>query len=132
MKIKLLLALFVSLSLAGCSKEESATAPSTNAPPKPTNAPAASTNKPAARANPLTAPVDYLGAVAKGKRVAEKTVDLASLNRNVQLFQAQEDRLPKDLNELVAMHYIPAVPAAPTGMKVQYDPSTGETRMVRQ
>ena len=132
MKTKLLPILFVSLGLVGCSNEESAPAPATNAPALPTNTPSASTNKPAAGANPLTAPVDYLGAVAKAKRVAEKTVDLASLNRNIQLFQAQEDRLPKDLSELVAMRYIPAVPAAPAGMKIQYNSTTGETRMVPQ
>src|SRR4051812_26235052 len=45
--------------------------------------------------NPITAPVDYLGAVAKGKKFAEKQIDLAQLKQAIQFFQANEDRLPK-------------------------------------
>src|SRR5712692_10235871 len=67
--------------------------------------PADSTN-PAAGGNPATAPVDYFGAIAKGKITAETTVETASINQAVQLFLAQEGRFPKDLNELVGPNYL--------------------------
>src|SRR5687768_6901317 len=64
-----------------------------------------STNPPAASGNPVTAPVDYLGAVAQGKKTADAKIDTASLNKAVQLFYAQEGRYPKDLSELVSPEY---------------------------
>ncbi|MBI3877150.1 MAG: hypothetical protein HY300_14540, partial [Verrucomicrobia bacterium] len=45
--------------------------------------------------NPITAPVDYLGAVAKGKKFAEKTLDATQINKEIQLFLSQEGRFPK-------------------------------------
>lgn len=82
--------------------------------------------------NPVTAPVDYLGAVAKAKKTAEKGVDTAALNQQVQLFYAQEGRYPKDLNELVAMKYLPALPPTPYQMKFSYDPKTGQVKVIPQ
>ncbi len=82
--------------------------------------------------NPLTAPVDYIGAVGKAKNVAEKQVDLASVNKAIQLFQAQEDRLPRDLNELVAQRYLPALPSLPTGSRFAYNPQTGDLKILKQ
>ena len=82
--------------------------------------------------NPITAPVDYLGAVAKGKKVAEKQIDLVQLNQAIQMFQANEDRLPKDLDEVVAKHYLGAIPKAPYGMRIIYDPATGKVQIVKQ
>ncbi len=101
----------------GCSKQEKTTAKSPNDGPS---------------GNPITAPVDYLGAVAKGKRVSEKVIDSASINQAIQLFYTQEDRFPKDLNELVAKHYIASVPSAPPGARWAYNPQTGEFKAVRQ
>ena len=69
--------------------------------------------------------------MVKAKSLAEKTVDSAGLNQSVQLFFAQEGRYPKDLNELVKEKYIPAVPPAPNGMKIEYDPATGQVRIVK-
>lgn len=120
MKIGLLLALTISLGLVGCAKKE---APATAA---------KSTNQPAAGGNPLTAPVDYLGAVGQAKKVAVKTVDLASLNQAIQLFHAGEDRFPRDLNELVSQGYLPRLPAPPPGTRLYYDPARGAIRVVRQ
>lgn len=87
--------------------------------------------KVSATGNPITAPVDYLGAVAKAKNVATKTVDLTALHQAIQLFYAQEDRFPKDLDELVAQHYVAAIPQAPPGFVWTYNPKTGEIRPVR-
>ena len=111
----LVLALASGLGLSGCSKKETAQVKTTNE---------------SASGNPLTAPVDYLGAVAKAKKFSEKTVDTASINQAVQLFYAQEDRFPKDLNELVAKHYIGALPQAPAGQRWAYNPQTGELKAV--
>jgi hypothetical protein len=103
---------------AGCGDSSSNTPPATNTP--------------AAGSSPLTAPVDYLGAIGKGQQTAVKTVDTASLNQAIQLFQVEEGRYPKDLNELVEKKYIPKAPAPPYGMKIVYEPTTGQVKIVRQ
>ena len=115
MKRSALLVLTTGLLLTGCSKKESAAVQPTNQ---------------AASGNPLTAPVDYLGAIAKAKKHSEKTIDATSVNQAVQLFYAQEDRFPKDLNELVAKHYMAGIPSAPTGSQWAYNPQTGETKLL--
>jgi len=81
--------------------------------------------------NPLNAPADYLGAVSQAKKAAERTVDLASLKSAIALFHAQEDRYPRDLNELVQQRYLPAVPEAPAGSRLVYNPANGEVSMAR-
>jgi hypothetical protein len=68
--------------------------------------------------------------VAKAKKASEKTIDTASLNQAVQLFQASEGRLPKDLNELVTEKYLPRLPDAPYGMQIVYDASTGQVKVL--
>ena len=82
--------------------------------------------------NPLTAPVDYLGAVNQARKTAIKTIDQAGLNNAIQQFYAVEDRYPKDLNELAAKNYVPSVPEPPPGSHFVYNPATGELRIVRQ
>ena len=42
--------------------------------------------------NPLTAPVDYIGAVGKAKKVSEKRVNLANIQNAIKQFHAVEDR----------------------------------------
>lgn len=81
--------------------------------------------------NAVTAPVGYLGAVVEAKKHSEKVVDVAYLNQAVQLFQAGEGRLPKDLQELVP-NYIGKVPEAPLGSKIVYDAATGTVKVVKQ
>lgn len=108
------LIMMAGLFFCGCGKRDSASE---------------STNT-SSSGNPVTAPVDYLGAAAKAKRSAEKTIDMVGLNQAVQLFQAQEGRLPKDLNELVSKRYLSSLPAPPAGMKYNYNPQTGEVRVV--
>jgi hypothetical protein len=113
------LGLVLLITAVGCGKSEP------SAPTTTTNAAAAPGN------NPLTAPVDYLGAVSKAKKVSEATIDTVSLNQAVQLFNAQEGRYPKDLNELVTEQYLPRIPEAPYGTKLTYDPAKGEVRVVK-
>jgi hypothetical protein len=81
--------------------------------------------------NPLSAPVDYLGAVAKGKQSAVNSIDISQLKPAIQNFQITEDRFPASLDELVSKGYLRQIPAAPYGMKLQYDPKTGTVSMVK-
>ena len=80
--------------------------------------------------NPVTAPVDYLGAVAKAKKTSVKVADIASVNQAIQMFKTEEDRYPKDLNELISKGYIPALPAPPYQMKYQYNAASGEVKII--
>src|SRR4051794_35387054 len=93
------------LLLAGCGeKQASQPVPSTNAPVR------GSTNVAGGSGNPLTAPVDYLSALGNGKQKAIKTVDIASLHQAIEMFNVQEGRFPKDLNELVDSKLINQIP----------------------
>lgn len=119
MKRAAILLTLLGAALSSCGKKE--TLPT----PQPAQAPAAS-------GNPITAPTDYLGAVAKGQQTALKTIDIASLNQAIKLFEVEEGRLPKDLNEMVAHKYLPSLPTPPHGMRFVYDPNTGQVRVVKQ
>ena len=123
----LLLSLAAGLLLAGCgSSDSSKSAQTTNTTNMTTNA-----TPNYASGNPLTAPVDYLGAVAQAKKYSEKQIDLAYINHAIQLFSAQEGRLPKDLKELMP-NYIGEIPRAPYGSKIVYDASSGTVKVVKQ
>lgn len=111
----LLLCIFFSF---GCRKQD-------NPPPPPTVPRAAGENL-------SSAPVDYLGKAAKAEQAMEKTVDTASLNNAVQLFNAQEGRYPNDLNELVAKNYFSKLPTPPFGTKLQYDSAEGKVAVVKE
>jgi len=117
MKRLLSVLLLGGLALSGCGKKEA----------KPTSS---ATNENYSSGNPLTAPVDYLGAVAKAKKSAETTVEAVSLNQAVQQFNVAEGRYPKDLNELVTEKYLPRLPDPPYGMKIVYDAAKGEVKVV--
>jgi hypothetical protein len=110
--------------LAGCGEEKPASGGST---PQSFNA-AISNNS---SGNPVSAPVDYLGAVAKGQQSAIKTIDTAQLKQAIQNFQITEERLPASLDELVSKGYLRQIPAAPYGMKIQYDAKTGRVAVVK-
>ena len=79
-----------------------------------------------------TAPTDYLKSVTDAKHSADKTVDTASLAKAVDMFNVQEGRFPKDLNELVTKKIIPQIPTPPVGMKIEYDAKTGTVKVVKQ
>ena len=74
------------LCLAGCGEKAGQSAEGTNAP--------------AAGGNPLNAPGDYLRGIAQGQQSAEKTVDVTSLDKAIQMFNVDQGRNHKDLNEL--------------------------------
>ena len=101
--------------ISGCGKSES---------PPPSNAAKPSSG------NPLTAPADYLGAAAQAQKKSMKTLDEAGLNQSIQMFYAQEGRYPKNLDELVGPNYLSRLPAPPPGMKFDYNPATGQVKVV--
>lgn len=113
------LAMAAGLIVAGCGGGGNSTDPQTSAPSGESG-------------NPLTAPVDYIGAVGRAKNTAQKTVDLANVTRAIQMFEAAEGRYPKDLQELVNQQYLPSLPAAPPGTRLVYDPARGQVSVVRQ
>jgi Tfp pilus assembly protein PilF len=127
MKMSFLVLIAAGSLLAGCgnnnSSKQAQTVHSTAAP---TNA-AVNYNT----GNPLTAPVDYLGAVSQAKKYSEKQIDLAYLNQAIQQFNAAESRYPKDLNELMP-NYIGKIPQAPYGSKIVYDAGSGTVKVVKQ
>lgn len=112
------LTLLTSLLLVSCSdsSQTSSTASTTNA----------------SAGSPITAPVDYLNAVAKGKQSAEKTIDTTSLDKAIQMFGVDKGRNPKDLNELVQQKYIPRIPDPPYGTKLVYDANSGTVTVQKQ
>jgi hypothetical protein len=109
-------ALALAAVLAGCGDSAKTEA-------KPTNG--------TSSGNPLTAPVDYLGAVGKAQKTAGKTVSSAGLTQAIKMFEAQEGRLPKSLNELVP-EFMDKVPPPPAGMKYVYNPADGSLKVVPQ
>jgi hypothetical protein len=96
------------------------------------NPPAGTTTNSSSGGSLLTAPVDYLGAAAKGQQSAVKTVDTVSLDKAIQLFNVEQGRYPKDLNELVQEKYIPQLPPVPYGTKLAYDAASGKVSVVKE
>src|SRR5689334_547072 len=80
----------------------------------------------------VSAPTDYLKAAAKAQQDSVKTVDTASLDKAISMFNVDKGRYPKDLNELVQEKYIPKIPPTPFGTKLSYDPNTGGIGVVKE
>jgi hypothetical protein len=76
--------------------------------------------------NPLTAPVDYLGAVNQAQNRSADRLALVGLQQAIQQFQAVEDRLPRTLEEVVSSGYIARLPDPPRGQVLVYESSTGK------
>ena len=76
--------------------------------------------------------MDAAGAMARSQAKAVGTVDLTSLDKAIQMFNVNEGRFPKDLNELVQSKLIGHIPDAPVGKKISYDPATGKVSIVPQ
>jgi len=105
--------------LAGCGDDKSTKSAATKAEPNYNTG------------NPITAPVDYLGAAVQAQKHAEKVIDVTYINQAILLFNAQEGRLPKNLQELVP-NYIGKIPEAPFGYKIAYDAAAGTVTVVKQ
>jgi hypothetical protein len=81
--------------------------------------------------NLVTAPVKYIGAAVTNQQIATKTIDLVALNQEVQLFNVQEGRYPKTLDELVAKQYLGLLPTPPVGSRLVYDPVQGKVTLAQ-
>jgi hypothetical protein len=101
--------------LTGCGKGSSSQNPGTNA----------------AVSSTAEGSAGYLGSLVQAKKQADKTIDVSSFNQALQLFNVQEGRYPKTLEELVPK-YVGKIPVAPTGYKLDYDATKGEVKMVAQ
>jgi hypothetical protein len=120
MKKLLLLPVAAAIYLTGCGDDSSKkTAQATNAPVKYDTG------------NPLTAPADYVGAVAQAQRFANKTIDVSYINQAIQQFNAMEGHYPKTLAELVP-NYVGKLPAPPYGTKLSYDTNSWTVKVVNQ
>jgi hypothetical protein len=120
MKTSFLILIVGGLFLAGCGKTSS------SSPPQGTNS--VQTTNTAAVAPPSGG---YLGALMQADKSAVKSIDVSYLNQAVQLFNTQEGRLPKDLNELTP-NYVAKIPEAPYGYKIVYDATSGTVTVVKQ
>jgi hypothetical protein len=120
MKASLLILLVAGICLGGCGKS------SPGKPPQGTN-----TTQPTNTAAVAQPSGGYLGALVQADKYAVKTIDVSYLNQAVQMFQTQEGRLPKDINELVP-NYVAKLPAAPYGYKIVYEPTSGAVTVVKQ
>ena len=123
MKPSFLISVAVGLLLAGCGNNNSS--------PHPQGTNTSQTTNITDSAHPAAPSGGYLGALMQADRYAVKTIDVSYLNEAVQLFKTQEGRLPKDLNELVP-NYVGKLPATSYGTKLDYDPNTGQVKVVQQ
>jgi len=78
-----------------------------------------------------TNPADINNPLVNAKRTADKTLDVSYLNQAVQLFNVQEGRYPKTLDELTPK-YVAQLPTPPLGYKLNYDAVKGEVTVVRE
>jgi hypothetical protein len=126
-------ALSACLVASGCSKKEPTDAGAPAAPAAPAkvsvDAPDAPPPPP-----PTAAPVPAAGEAPRpdGPPSEENVDELTRITRAIQSFAINNERPPKDLNELVRAKLLPSIPAAPAGKKFVYDPSHMSIKLVNQ
>lgn len=116
MKLCPLFALALAVSLSACKEE-----------PKPKVEPPKAPQK--LGENPVAAPLDYIAAVGKAQKASIGRLETAKLIDAIQKFEASEGRPPKELTELVP-GFIPVLPPAPKGMKLEYKAADGSFMFV--
>ena len=121
MKAFTILILLAGLVFTGCTQQQSKPEPKADETKQEDNS---------SDITAIGAPAAYGGAMVKAKQKAVKSTDLAGINQAIKMFQVQEGRNPKNLNELVSPDYLPKLPDPPRGMKFDYDPATGEVKVV--
>jgi len=73
----------------------------------------------------------YVKSLGEAQKTADKTIDVTSINQEIQLFNVQEGRNPKNLQELVP-NYMAKIPDAPHGYKIIYDATNGTVKVIQQ
>ena len=116
MKLLVCVSLAGALALSGCGDNQGASSQATNAAAPP----------------PPRAPDNYGNTLVNAQNRAVAVVDVTSLQSAIQLFNANEGRFPKDLNELVTSRTLGQVPTPPRGKKFDYNAATGEIKLVDQ
>ncbi|MEN9572931.1 MAG: hypothetical protein RL514_786 [Verrucomicrobiota bacterium] len=116
MKLPLLLCLVASVSVSACRKRESVAPPQPSAPATPT---------------PATPKLATGHTVPATLKEFESSVVLADLNKNLQIFLVQKQRLPADLNELARDSGM-TVPTPPAGTKLVIDAKSKSVKVVPQ
>ena len=104
--------------MSGCGAKEEPSAPA--------DASVAGAETATSSGNPLTAPVDYLGALAKAKNSSEVKVGIVSIEGGVRLYEAEHGKAPASLDELIASGELRALPKIPATLKWAYDPASGK------
>jgi hypothetical protein len=82
--------------------------------------------------NPITAPVDYVGAIGQAHKTTQNKLGGLGLDQALKAFYAEEGRYPATLDELVSKGTVSSVPKPPAGMKYDYDPKAGTIKVVPQ
>ena len=90
----------------------------------------AATTSDTSSGNPLTAPADYVGALGKAQKSAQKTLSTVGIDQALKTFYTDQGRFPTNLNELVSKGTISQVPPPPRGMKYDYDSKAGTIKVV--
>jgi hypothetical protein len=73
----------------------------------------------------------YVKSLGEAQKSADKTIDVSYINQAIQLFNAQEGRYPKNLQELVPA-YVAKIPDAPLGCKIVYDTASATVKVVKE
>ncbi len=82
--------------------------------------------------NPITAPVDYLGAVNQGRRKAVSQINLNHINSTLQQFALIEGKQAESLDELIKKGYLQSLPVLPKGMELIYDLKSGQVAVTNR
>lgn len=77
----------------------------------------------------VTAPVDYIAGTIRAGENAKGTVEIATIQKAIDAFQAAEERFPESLDELKQKSYLPVLPKPPVGKKFQYDAASGKVEL---
>jgi hypothetical protein len=80
----------------------------------------------------VTAPVDYIAASIQAGEKSKAVIDIAALNKAIELYEATEGQKPPTLDDLVQKKYIAAIPPPPVGKKINYDSTTGKVTIVSE
>jgi hypothetical protein len=91
---------------------------------------AAKRDRPPVGESVLYAPADYLDTTVGAIPRAQKKIDVAFTQHEIEQFRALEGRYPRSLDELEKWRDEP-LPEVPKGHTYRYDPATGKVEVVR-
>jgi len=116
-----------SIALGGCGKPATSTPPPVVAQPPGRHAPQPSQAAPAAAAQPGSAAEPSTpSAAASGVALspAQEAAIVSPVQAALDAFQRAKNKVPNDLNEVIAAGYLRGMPVVPAGTKIFYDPIT--------